>query len=231
MYTTHPTHGAGARPTKTQGPTATRLTTPNADQCVHQPKEGQREEQANPPPKEKTGGRGTRKAHSHEAAHPHQKRPPSQTVPKVGPPEGTPEDHPPKTGDTKPKAAANQKQGHPKHADTHHARAETEENKTTTTNAAQPKREGKGGRRPQDPRPGQPPTDTTKPRHDTPKRPPPQKKNKRGGGGSTSRPQQHPHTPKPEPAPEEGDGKQTRRTQEATRPSIQARKPGKPESR
>ena len=41
-----------------------------------------------------------------------------------------------------------------------------------------------GKRRPRDPRPGQPATDTTKPQYDTP-RSPPRKKNQRGGGGQT----------------------------------------------
>ena len=96
------------------------------------------------PPSKKKGGRGTRKAHSHETAHPHHKRPPSQTTLTAGPTEGTPEDHPPKTGDTKPRAAADRKKEHPEHADTHHARAETEEKKKQQRHegAAQTRREG-----------------------------------------------------------------------------------------
>ena len=78
MYITHPTHGAGARPSKTQAPTATRLTTPNADQCVHQPRGGRGRNRQTPLKKQKKqGGGGTRKAHSHETAHPHHKRLPN----------------------------------------------------------------------------------------------------------------------------------------------------------
>ena len=78
MYITHPTHGAGARPSKAQAPTATRLTTPNADQCVHQPREGRgRNRQTAPREKKNRGGGNTRKAYSHETVHPHHKRPPN----------------------------------------------------------------------------------------------------------------------------------------------------------
>ena len=55
VYITQPTHGAGARPSKTQAPTATRLPTPNADQCVHQPREG-RGRNRQTPSKKKGGG-------------------------------------------------------------------------------------------------------------------------------------------------------------------------------
>ena len=77
VYITHPTHGAGARPGKTHTPTAARKTTPNADQCMHEPREG-RGRNRQPPRKsrKKQGGGGTRKAHPHETAHPrYQRRP------------------------------------------------------------------------------------------------------------------------------------------------------------
>ena len=94
----------------------------------------------------------------------------------------------------------------------------------------QPEREGKGGRRPRDPRPGQPTTDTTKPRNDTPRRCPPQKKPKGRGGGQTP-PMATPAHAYAAGGPPESDGKRTQRAQEATRPSTQARRPGKPESK
>ena len=59
VYITHKTHVAGARPSKPQAPTATWLTTPNADQCVLEPREGRRRAGKPPPPK-RTGGAGER---------------------------------------------------------------------------------------------------------------------------------------------------------------------------
>ena len=73
VYITHPTHGARARPGKTQAPTGTWLTTLNADQCVHQPRGG-RGRNRQPPPPQRKGRGGTRQTHSHETAHPHHKR-------------------------------------------------------------------------------------------------------------------------------------------------------------
>ena len=58
-HITHPTHGAGTRPGQAQAPTATRLATPNDDQCVHQPREG-RGRNRQPPPRKK---RETNKQH------------------------------------------------------------------------------------------------------------------------------------------------------------------------
>ena len=81
---------------------------------------------------------------------------------------------------------ANREKGHPKHADTNHAGTEKKQKKT------QPGREGMGGQRPRDSRPGQPATDTTKPR--------PQKKTKGEGGadptnGNTRTPPRHRRPP------------------------------------
>ena len=53
-----------------------------------------------------------------------------------------------------------------------------------------------GGQRPRDPRPGQPATDTTKPNQKKPK----------GIGVGTPHQRQHPHTPAPRAAPQEGRG-------------------------
>ena len=127
MYITHLTHGAGAQPGTTQPPTASQKSTQNADQCVREPREG-RGRNRKTPPQEKKGG-GARAAHSHRAAHQHHKRrpkPPIQTAPKTGLPKGAPGDHPAKTGNTKPRAAAHREKGHPKHADTHHAKKQKE---------------------------------------------------------------------------------------------------------
>ena len=130
----------------------------------------QREEQEDPPPKKKQQGwegaqerpkATTRSPTPQEAA-----KPPTQTAPKTVPPKGAPGDHPAETGNTKPRAAAQREKGHPKHADTHHAK-KTQKNQTT-----RPGREGMGGQRPRDPRPGQPATDITK-----------QKKKTKGEGG------------------------------------------------
>ena len=145
VYKTHPTHGAGARPNRTQARAATRPTTLNVDQCVHQPREGRGRNRPTPPKKKKTGGGGTRKAHSHENVHPQEAaKPLSQTALKTGPPEGTLEDHPVKTGDTQPRAAPQRKKflGLPEHADTHLARAGTERKKKPRRRS--PNKRGRG---------------------------------------------------------------------------------------
>ena len=123
VYITNPTHGAGARPGKTQPPTANRKTTQNANQCVRQPRDGRGRNRQTPSEKRKKGGGGEngpqpprRRPTPQEAA-----KPPTQTAPKTGPPKGAPGDHPAKTGNTKPRTAAHCEKGHPKHADTHHA--------------------------------------------------------------------------------------------------------------
>ena len=187
VYITRATHGAGARPRKKQAPTTTRKTTPNADGCVHQPREGRGRNRQPPPQKKrkKTGGGGHEKGpqpQKHPPTPQEAAEPPSQTAPETGLPEGQPEDHQARTGNTKPGAASHRKKRHPKHADTHHTGAKTKKGKKKKHTKTQPKREGKGGRRPRDPRPGQPATDTTKPRQDTPRRPPQRKPKGEGGG-------------------------------------------------
>ena len=183
-----------------------------------------------PPPRKNRGAGGTRKAHSQETAHPQEAaKPPSQTAPKAGPREGTPEDHLAKTSDTQPRAAAHRKEGHPEHADTHLARAGTEEkNKKTHEGAARTR--GEGGTESTRPRTG-----TASDRHHKATTrlattPPPrkEKRNQRGGGGQTP-PTATPAHCHATGGPPEGDGKCTRRTQETAHPSSQARK--KPESR
>ena len=161
-----------------------------------------------PPPKKKQGGGRENGPHPpnrlttpQEAA-----KPPIQTAPKIGPPKGSPGDHLAKTRNTKPGAAAHREKAHPKHADTHHAGTE-KANKQKT----QPGREGMGGQRQRNPRPGQPATDTTKPRHDTSSAPRPKKKPKGRGGanptdGNTRTPPRHRRPPR------KGGGKRGTRT-------------------
>ena len=140
MYIAHPTHGAGTRPHRTQLKTAARKTTPNARQCVRQPREGRGRNRQAPPPqkKQKKGGgreKGTKTAHSRQTARQHHHRQPNP------PPEGTEDrtpteaqgDHPPKTGNTKPVTAAHGEKGH---------RKEKEKKKRATSPA---RKKGDGG--------------------------------------------------------------------------------------
>ena len=197
MYITHPTHGAGARPGKTQPPTANRK---NNTECqpVRAPAQGrQREEQADPPKKQKktTGGGGGENGQQPPGCPPTPQeaaKPPTQTAPKTGPPKGAPGDHPSKTSNTKRRAAAHWEKGHPKHADTHHAGKKKHKQQTT-----RPGREAMGGQRPRDPRRRQPATDSSKPKKKPPK----------WRGGAKPHQRQHPHTPAPQAAPQEGRGK------------------------
>ena len=193
MYITYPTHGAGARPSRTQAPTATRLTTPNAHQCVHQPREGRGRNRQTPPPK-KRGGRARDR--------PTATKPPTHTTRggQTLQPDGT-EDSRHGAPRRNTGVPPSQNRRHPTESSgppgerTPRTRQQTPrggrdgQKKAKKNTKAQPEREGKGGRRPRDPRPGQPATDTTKPRHDRAKNhtPPrsPRKKNKRGGGGET----------------------------------------------
>ena len=143
-----------------------------------------------------------------------------KATPTTGPPERTPEDRPAKPGDTQPRAAAHRRKGHPGHAGTNPT-GEVAGRKKKHRHSPNDSGRGDGDQETQD-------RDTlrrTPQSHNTtgPKtRPPPQLKKKRGGEGRGQTPSgatpAHPHTP-----PEEG-GKQTRRTQEATRPNSQARK-------
>ena len=145
MYIAHPTHGAGARPNRTQLKTAARKTTLNAGQCVHQPREGRgRNRQAPPPKKKKKKRRGEgEKAQKQPTAAklPANTTGGSQTPPPEGTEDRTPKeaqgDHPAKTGTTKPGTAAHRKKGHRK--------------KKKREPAAQPERKGMGGQGPQGP--------------------------------------------------------------------------------
>ena len=90
MYITHPTHGDGTRPSRTQPPTATRKTTQNAGQCVHQPREG-RGRNRQTPPKKNTGGEGGGRENGPQppSRPPTQQgaaQPPTRKAPKTGPP-------------------------------------------------------------------------------------------------------------------------------------------------
>ena len=195
MYITHLTHGAGARPSKTQAPTATRLTTPKADQGRH------REEQADPPPKKKGGG-------GHETGRQPQNRPPtpqeaakhpSPTTPRTGLPEGTPEDRPAKTGDTKPRAVAHRKKGHHEHADTQHAEEETEGKKTKNTRRRSPNERGRGnGDHETHKRDSHRPTPQS---HDTRRHDAPPAKKIKGEAGGKPHLRQHLHIPRHRPPP------------------------------
>ena len=226
MYITHPTHGAGTRPGRTQPPTATLKTTLNADQCVRQPREGRGRNRQTPPPKKNRGG-GARRAHSHQTAYQHRKRRPNPAphkALKTGPPEGAQEDHPAKSGNTKPGATAHWEKGDPKRADSHHAGK-----KKKKEPAAQPEGEGMGGQRPQDPGPGQPATDTTKPKHNTPPPRKERKKNtpndptKKGGAQPRPEPSTHAHTAHPS---QERQGTSGAHAQTHTQPDAQARSGG-----
>ena len=221
MYITHPIHGAGTRPGRTQPPTATRKTTLNADQCVRQPREGRGRNRQTPPQK-KTGGGGrengpqplNRPATPQEAA-----KPPTQKALKTGPPKGAQGDHPAKTSNTKPGAAAHPEKRHPKRADKHHAGTE----KKRASNPA--RKRGDGG------------TGTTRPgtgtasdrhhkakiRHALQKKNTPQQPNQEGRGTAKTR-AQHPR-PHSTPQPGKAGNKRGARTNTHTprRPSQEWR--------
>ena len=141
MYITNPTRGAGAR----AGNATTNSKPESHTECqpVRVPAHGrQREEQADPPPKKKEGGGGRENGAQppHRLPTPQEAaKPPTQTAPKTGPLKGAPGDDPAKTGNIKPRAAAHQKKGHSKHADTHHAG-------TTKKNQRSPEEKGRGDR-------------------------------------------------------------------------------------
>ena len=192
MYITHPTHGAGTRPSKTQAPTATQLTTPNANRCVHQPREGRGRNRHTPPPKIGGGARDTptaMKTPTHTTGG-------GQTLQPDGTEDGTHGAPRRNTG-----GPTNVNWRHPTESSgpsedgkpctrQHTPRWGRDRQKNREKNTqTQPEREGKGGERPREPRPGQPATDTTKPRHDRAKNytapPQPEKKQKGEGGGQT----------------------------------------------
>ena len=118
VYIVHPTHGAGTRPSRTQRPTAARKTTLNEGQCLRQPREGRGRNRQPPPPQKKQTGRGGGGAREQPTA----TKPPANTTRggQTPQPEGTEdrttkeaqEDHPAKTGNTKPETAAHRERGH-----------------------------------------------------------------------------------------------------------------------
>ena len=194
----HPTHGAGAWPSQALAPTATRLATPNADQCVHQPREGRGRNRQTTPKKRKRGGR-TNKQHRQKkgggqetdtqprsrAPTPQEAgEPPSQATRKAtptGPPERTPEDRPAEPGDTQPRAAAHRRTGQPGHAGTH----PTGEVAGRKKNMGRAQTKGEGGMETKRPKTG---TGSgghhkaTTRQGQKPQPPPPQPEKKRGGG-------------------------------------------------
>ena len=220
MYNIHPTHGAGARPSEAQAPTATRLTTFNADQCVHQPKEGRGRIRQTPPPQKRGGG--TRKAHSHKTAHPHHKRrpnPPARRHRRQDPPKKH-------WRTTQPKPATPNKEQRPirredtPNTPTHTSLGRRRAKKKKRRRSLNQRGRGDGDHESQD-RDSQrrTPQSHNTTRHDTP----PEKKTQRGGGRQIPLTATPPH-PHATGGPLGADGKRTRRTQKATRPSTQARK-------
>ena len=150
MYKTHPTHGAGTWPHRTQLRTAARKTTLNAGQCVRQPREGRGRNRQAPPRKKKKKGGGKGKRHENSPQPPNHPPTPPQAA-RPPPPEkkkkkkkggGTPAeaqgDHPPKTGNTKPVTADHGEKGH-------------EKKKNEREPPAQPERKGMEGQGPQSP--------------------------------------------------------------------------------
>ena len=133
VYITHPTHRAGARPSRVQAPTATMLATPNASQCVHQPREGRGRnrqtslkkkegKQTNSTDKKRGGQEADTQPRSRAPTPQEAGSPPSQATRKATPsgaPERTPEDRCAKPGDTQPSAAAHRRKEHPANAGAH----------------------------------------------------------------------------------------------------------------
>ena len=197
VYIAHRTHGAGARPSQAQAPTATMLATPNASQCVHQPGEGRGRNRQTPPLRKKKENKqtaqtkrkwGRRQTNSRKAAHQLHKRranPPARQHQRRHP-TGPPKEH---RRTAVPNLATPSRVQQPtggKDNPETPAHTPVEKWRAEKKTWAQPKRKEKKGRRPREPRPGQAAADTTKPRHDMAENhtPPPQpeKKNKRGGG-------------------------------------------------
>ena len=198
MYITHPTHGAGTRPSRTQPPTATRKTTQNAGQRVRQPGEGRGRNGQTHPRKKKNrggGGGGERTARSHESARQHHKgrpNPPSGEAPKTRPPKGH-------RGTTQPKQATPSQEQRPTgRRDTQNAQPHTTLGRKKKEPATQPEREGMGGQGPQGPGQQQPATNTTKPSQDTKKNTPRQPNQEERGTAETRAQHARPHsTPQP----------------------------------
>ena len=154
-----------------------------------------------PPPRKKNtgGGGGARTAHSHHTANKHHKRRPNPH------PDGT-EDRTPQRGAEGPPSQNRQHRAEgsgPTGEGTPKTRGHTlrEKKKQQTT---RPGREGMGGQRPRDQRPGQPATDTTQP--------PPKKKPKWRGGGQTPPTANTRTPPRHRRPPGKGGGKRGTRT-------------------
>ena len=140
MYIAHPSHGAGARPNRTQLKTAARKKTLNAGQCVHQPGEGRGRNRQAPPQEKKRRGEGEKARKQPTAA-----KPPANTTrgSQTPPPEGTEDrtpkeaqgDHPLKAGNTEPGTAANREKRH----------RNKQKKKKRATSPAQKKRDGGTG--------------------------------------------------------------------------------------
>ena len=193
VYITHPTQGAGTRPNGTQPPTATRKTTLNAGQCMRQPREGRGRNRQTPPKKKRGGGGGGARER------PTATKPPANTTrdgqtpypegTKGRTPKGAQRDHPAKTGNTKPGAAAHRKKGTPKT----HRQTPCKKKKEP---ANHPEREGMRGQGQQGPGHGQPATDTTTPQQEK-KRTHPDNPTKKGGAQPRPGPNTHAHTAHP----------------------------------
>ena len=227
MYITPPTHVAGVRPSKTQAPTATRLTTPNADQCLHQPREGRGRNRQRPPPTKR--GRGARDGPAATKLPTHTTRG-GQTPQPDGTEDGThlpPRDTggPPSQNRRHPTESSCPPEERTPRTHQHTPRWGRDGQKKTPRRNSKERRSGDGDHEAQD-RDSQRRTPHS---HNTTglktKHPPPQpdEKIKRGGGGTNPTKGNTRTSPRHRQPPPEGDGKQSRRTQEATRPSTQVR--------
>ena len=222
VYITHPNHGAGAQPGKTQPPTANRKAIQNANQCVCQSREGRGRNGQTPPQKKNRGGA---------------QEPPTATAPLTNTTRGRQPPHPDGTEDGTRQRGA---RGPPSQNRQHQAEGSGPPGEGTPKTpehtprgkkqqqTTRPGREGIGAQRPRDPRPGQPATDTTKPPKKKPKgrggganftngttrTPPGKARYKRGahtnthtfqhpsqGWRSAAASQARPHTPAPHPQP------------------------------
>ena len=195
MYITHPTHGAGTQPSRTQPPTATRKITLNAGQCVRQPRKGRGRNRQTPPPKKNRGGGqgGKRTAHSHRTARQHHKRrpnPPPRRQRRQDPKKGH-------RGTTQPKPATPSQEQRPTgQSDTQNAQTNTTLEKKRASNPARKRGDGGTGTT----RPG---TGTASDRHHkakarhTQKKTHPHNPTKKGRAQRTPVPSRHAHTAHP----------------------------------
>ena len=189
VYIAHPTHGAGTRPNGTQPPTAAQKTTLNAGQCVRQTREGRGRNKQAPPQKKKEGGGGGARKQPTATKLPANTTRGGQTPHPEGTEDGTPKeaqgDHPAKTGNTRPGAAAHREKGH-RNMQTH-----TTKKKKRASSPAQKKGDGGTGTT----RPG---TGTPSNRHHKAKKKkkntPPDNPAKKGGAQPRPGPSTHAHT-------------------------------------